>query len=132
MSIRSSGEMWRRGGKAIALAVALNLVLYVVGTLLVPGGLQVIMTPDTPAQPVPWFMVIIMTAAPMLLGIAALSILWRIFSTRGVMIWSVAAAALALLSMLGPLNAAVGIVAQIVLASMHLVAGGVLVRMVGR
>lgn len=76
---------------------------------------------------VPWFMVVLMSVLPILLGTAVYWLLRRIVPSQATLIFVIGVALLALLSIISPITQGEGVAEQVLLSAMHLVAGGSLI-----
>ena len=118
----ATGNLWQKGFIAAVVATVINLIIFVIGSL--AGGLAAQdMANPTVYTPVPWFMVIIMTIIPILLGTAVYWLLRRVLPNQATLILIVGALAVALLSMWGPITSGETLLAKILLSVMHIVAG---------
>jgi hypothetical protein len=122
-----SKEVWQKGLIAALVAIIINLVLFVVGSL--SGGLAAYMgSPDTTApMPVPWLGVIIMTIIPVLIGTAVYWLLHRIIPTQAPLVFIIGAALFTILSLGGSIIGGEDMADKVILSLMHIVAGGSLI-----
>ncbi len=109
------------GLQAATLASVVNVAIYVLGKALFTLPFLVPMQPGAEPNPLPVFMVILMSAVP---GVLAAGVLLGLNSVtrRGLRIFQVAAAVLVLLSLVGPLSLPIDGGTIAALTSMHLAA----------
>lgn len=118
---------FKLGLLAAALASAVNLTIYALSKALFNLPFLVPMQSGTEPNPLPVFMVILMSAVP---GVLAAGVLFGLnrFTRRGLLVFQVVAVVLALLSLAGPLSLPIDGGTSAALASMHL---GAAVAIVG-
>ena len=109
------------GLRAAALASVVNVAIYVLGKALFNLPFIGPMQAGAEPNPLPLFMVILMSAVPGMLAAGVLYGLNRFFR-RGLRIFQAVAAVLALLSLGGPLSLPIDSGTIAALASMHLAA----------
>ncbi len=109
------------GLRAAALASVINMAIYALGKALFNLPFMVPMQAGAEPNPLPLFMIILMSAVPGLLAAGVLLGLNRLFR-RGLRIFQAVAAVLALLSLGGPLSLPIDGGTIAALASMHLAA----------
>jgi hypothetical protein len=115
-------NLWQKGLIAAVVATVINLILYAIGALM--GGLMVQdMANPAAYMPVSWFMVILMTVIPVLLGTGVYWVLRRMMPNQATMIFVIGALAVALLSLFGPITMAQTVMDKMLLSAMHIVAG---------
>lgn len=108
------------------IAAVANLLIFFIGSALV-GGIQAALTPGAAFEPLPFAAVIASSILPMLVAGFGLWVAAR-FIPRGVLVWQITAVVLTLLSLGGPFGGQIATTSgAILLASMHLVVGGIMV-----
>jgi hypothetical protein len=117
--VMSGLQFWRRTGLVIALAVVINVAVYLIATaagveILVPQGA----TP-TPLSVVP---VVVFTIVPLALAAVLLLVLRRV-GVSSPRVFAGVVVVMALLSLLAPLTADLSASNKVTLAVMHVVAG---------
>lgn len=127
----ATGNLWQKGFIAAVVATVINLIIFVIGSL--AGGLAAQdMANPTVYTPVPWFMVIIMTIIPILLGTAVYWLLRRVLPNQATLIFIIGVLVLVLLSLFTPITGGETLLAKSLLSMMHIVAGASLVWFVTR
>jgi hypothetical protein len=115
-------NLWQKGLIAAVVATVINLILFGIGALM--GGLMVQDVANPAAyMPVSWFMVILMTVIPVLLGTGVYWVLRRIMPNQATTVFVIIALAVALLSMFGPITMAQTGMDKALLAAMHIISG---------
>ncbi len=114
------------GLRAAALATLVNVAIYALGKALFNLPFMVPMQAGAEPNPLPLFMVILMSVVP---GVLAAGVLYGLnrFFRSGLRIFQAVAAVLALLSLGGPLSLPIDGGTIAALASMHLAAAGSIV-----
>jgi hypothetical protein len=121
----SIGQNLIMGLTAGVIAAALNLIIFFVGRALI-GGIDAAMQPGTPFEPLPFTAVIMASIIPSILAGGGL---WfsRRFIPKGTLVFQIAVVLFALFSLGGPFGGQIATTsASLVLASMHLVVGGMI------
>ena len=107
------------------LAALSSLVLFFIGNA-VAGPIEVAQQPGAPAMPLPWFMIIVATLLPGIVGALLLTGLQR-FMGNGERIFQITALVVTLLSLFPALTQAGSTAASIILVLLHFVAAGAIV-----
>lgn len=115
----SLGQTVRSGLVGGAVAAVVSLGLYFLGNA-VTGPITVSTAPGTPAAPLPWFLVLIMTLLAGVVG-ALLLVALRRYTANGDRIFQIVAVGFLLLSLLGPLTMAGSRASTLVLSALHIV-----------
>ena len=90
------------------------------------GPIEVAQQPGAPIAPLQWFMIIVATMVPALLGALVLTGLQR-FTGNGTRIFQIVAGVIALVSLFPAITQAGSTGSAVVLALLHLVAAGAIV-----
>lgn len=125
-------SIWRRTLVAMSLAMVINIVLYYLGQLIVPNGLQVMRGPDTPLEPLPFAAVVFTTAIMLMIGAVVYWLLETFVNEAPNTIFTVVAVVALIVSLAGPLFLASGVATQFILSLMHVVAAGSLIWVLTR
>lgn len=122
-SPHTAGSIWLQGLVATGVATLLNLILYFIGSMLVPTGLLVMAWPDGVIMPLPWYAVALVTVVAMLVGTAIFHLLHRFIPTYTRLLFTVGAVLLVGISIAAPLNLSSGNTTQTLLSIMHVIPG---------
>jgi hypothetical protein len=139
MSITTSPELtaaaerptWRTRALGVLAATAATLVVWVIADPLAGVDLAARTAASSESVPVGPVAVVVSTLLAGLAGWGLLAVLER-FTSKPARAWTVIALAVLLLSLIGPFGSGVGTTSKLVLASMHLVAGAVLIPVLAR
>jgi len=121
---RSRSPLWRSGLVATGIAAATNLAIYLAGRA---GGVDFVgrLSPDADLTEVVAGHVLVTTIIPLLLGTAVAVLIRR--RGHGLGLVRLAGAAVAVLSLAGPISLDADPGTKVLLAAMHLVAGAAFV-----
>ena len=108
-----------------AIAAVASLIVFFIGRAAV-GPIEVAQQPGAPIAPLSWFMIVVATLVPAVVGALLLTGLQR-FTNNGARIFQIVAVVIALLSLFPALTQAGSAGASAVLVLLHIIAAGAIV-----